>query len=58
MEILKVNKTHFKGYNSGEFLEIHDLSSNLHQQFGPIVVSSPGNILSKNSFIYFGIKIF
>ena len=49
-KILKVNKTHFKGLNSGKLLEIDDSSSNLHQHFYPIVVSSSGNIHTYKDF--------
>ena len=38
-----MNATHFKGVNSGLFLEVDPSNSNRHQQFGQVVLSTSGN---------------
>ena len=48
-ENLKVNQTHFKGVNSGQFLEMHDSPNKRHQLFGANVISSTGNVHPKTS---------
>ena len=49
-ENLNVNQTHFKGVNSGQFLEIDDSPDKRHQLFGANVISSSGNVHPKTSF--------
>ena len=46
----KVNQTHFKGVDSGQFLEIHDAPNTRHQLFRANVISSTGNEHPKTSF--------
>ena len=50
LENRKVNQTHFKGVDSGQFLEIHDAPNTRHQLFRANVISSTGNEHPKTSF--------